>query len=62
MGFLTAFSDLISKTVIQQYSVFAVNTIQESSLPSNTESCCVEFSMRKSARVFCGSFILQGVL
>lgn len=45
MGFLTAFSDPVSKTVIQQYSVFkAVSPIQESVLPSNTNSCCVGFS------------------
>lgn len=63
MGFLAAFSDPISKTVIQQYSVFkAVSTIQESVLPRNTNSCCVGFSMRISSCVFCGSFILQRVL
>lgn len=63
MGFLSAFSDPVSKTVIQQYSVFkAVSTIQESVLPNDTNKCCVEFSMRKSSCVFCGSFILQGVL
>lgn len=40
MGFLAAFSDAVSKTVIQQYSVFkAVSTIQESVLPRNTNSC-----------------------
>lgn len=55
MGFLTAFSDPVSKTVIQQYSVFkAVSPIQESVLPSNTNSCCVGFSVRKLSHVFCG--------
>lgn len=65
MGFLSGFSDTVSKTEIQQYSVFkAASTIQESILPSNTlsNSCFVEFFVRKSSYVFCRSFILQGVL
>lgn len=65
MGFLTGFSDTVSKTYIQQYSVFkAASTIQESILPSNTltNSCFVEFFVRKSSYVFCRSIILQGVL
>lgn len=52
MGFLTDFSDRVSKTVIQQYSVFkAVSTDQESVLPSNTNSCC-------SLGVLCEEIIL----
>lgn len=42
MGFISG----VSKTVIQQYSVFkAVSTMQESILPGNTftNSCYVEF-------------------